>query len=67
MNSIKERILEFATQKERFKQDFFRKTGLPYSNFTGINKMTDISANSLSIILNHYPDAPIKWIITGVE
>lgn len=63
--SIKERILEFAKQEERFKQDFFKKTGLPYSNFTGSNKMTDISANSLAVILHHYPDADVKWLITG--
>lgn len=65
--NIKERILKFAQEQERFKQDFFRKTGLVYSNFTGSNKSTDISANSLAIILHHYPNAPINWIITGKD
>lgn len=64
--NIKERILEFAKQEERFKQDFFRKTGLPYSNFTGSNKATDISANSLKIILENYPNVDLKWLLTGV-
>lgn len=63
--TIKERILQFATEKERFKRDFFKKTGLHYSNFTGPNKRTDISASSLAVILKCYPEADIKWIITG--
>ncbi|MDO6813787.1 hypothetical protein [Tenacibaculum soleae] len=63
--NIKERILEFAKTQERFKRDFFNKTGLKYSNYTGINKNTDVSAKSLAIILKHYPNANINWIITG--
>lgn len=62
---IKERILEFAKKEERFKRDFFKKTGLKYSNYTGVNKTTDVSANTLAIILKFYPNADIHWIITG--
>ncbi len=63
--TIKERILEFVKKEERFKRDFFKKTGLKYSNYTGINKNTDVSANSLAIILKSYPNADIHWLITG--
>ena len=33
--NIKDRILFFAENQEISKQEFFRKTGLNYSNFTG--------------------------------
>jgi hypothetical protein len=65
--NIKERILEFAGKEERFKRDFFKKTGLSYSNFTGSNKVTDISANSLKQICKHYPDIDIFWLVNGFK
>ena len=62
---IKDRILIFAKEQERFKQDFFKKTGLKYSNYTGINRKTDVSAKALCTIIKHYPNADLYWLITG--
>lgn len=67
MNTIKERILEIAQKEERFKRDFFKKTGLNYSNFTGINKTTDISANALKTIIQCYPKVDLYWLVCGVK
>tara|TARA_R110002096_G_scaffold432559_1_gene649620 strand:+ start:9309 stop:9626 length:318 start_codon:yes stop_codon:yes gene_type:complete len=65
--NIKERILEFAHTEEKFKQDFFKKTGLNYSNFTGTNKNSDVGSKVLAIILKYYPKADINWFLTGIE
>jgi hypothetical protein len=65
MKTIKERILEIAKKEERFKRDFFKKTGLNYSNFTGFNKTTDISANALKTIVQCYPKVDLYWLVCG--
>lgn len=65
MNNIKDRILELAKKEERFLQDFFAKTGLKYSNYTGVNKQSDVGSKSLAVVLHHYPNTDLNWLITG--
>lgn len=67
METIKERILEIAQKEERFKQDFFKKTGLNYSNYTGANKTTDVSANALKTIIQCYPNTDLYWLVCGFK
>lgn len=63
--NIKERILYLAEKKELTKQNFFKKSSLKYSNFTGKSKMSDLSSGSLAEILLIYPDVNPEWLLTG--
>lgn len=63
--TIKDRILYFAEKKEVSKQDFFRKTGLNYSNFTGKSKDSDLNSKSVGEILLKYPEINPIWLLTG--
>ncbi|MCT7903708.1 MAG: hypothetical protein N4435_00675 [Candidatus Ornithobacterium hominis] len=50
---------------ENSKQDFFRKTGLNYSNFTGKSKDSDLSSKSVAEIITMYPEINPTWLLTG--
>lgn len=63
--NIKDRILYFAENMEDSKQDFFRKTGLNYSNFTGKSKESDLNSKSVAEILLNYPMLNPMWLLTG--
>lgn len=63
--NIKDRILYFAENKEVSKQEFFRKTGLKYSNFTGKSKESDLNSKSVAEILLIYPEINPLWLISG--
>ena len=63
--NIKDRVLYLAENKEISKQDFFRKTGLKYSNFTGKSKESDLTSKSVAEILLKYPDVSPEWLLTG--
>ena len=63
--NIKDRVLYLAENKESSKQDFFRKTGLKYSNFTGKSKESDLTSKSVAEILLKYPDVSPEWLLTG--
>lgn len=63
--TIKDRILYFAENEEYTKQDFFRKTGLNYSNFTGKSKDSDLNSKSVAEILLKYPQINPIWLLTG--
>ena len=63
--NIKARVLYLAENKEISKQDFFRKTGLKYSNFTGKSKESDLTSKSVAEILLKYPDVSPEWLLTG--
>ncbi|SZD71049.1 Uncharacterised protein [Candidatus Ornithobacterium hominis] len=55
----------FAENVENSKQDFFRKTGLNYSNFTGKSKDSDLSSKSVAEIITMYPEINPTWLLTG--
>ena len=63
--NIKDRILFFAENQEISKQEFFRKTGLNYSNFTGKSKYSDLNSKYLAEILLKYPNINPFWLLTG--
>lgn len=63
--NIKERVLLLADYKEDSKQDFFRKVGLKYSNFTGKSKESDLSSSAVAEILLKYPEVNPVWLLTG--
>lgn len=63
--TIKDRILYFAENQENTKQDFFKKTGLNYSNFTGKSKDSDLNSKSVAEILLKYPQINPTWLLTG--
>ncbi|WP_449398505.1 hypothetical protein [Chryseobacterium wanjuense] len=65
MPNIKDRILYFAENKEVSKQEFFRKTSLKYSNFTGKSKESDLNSKSVAEILLIYPEINPQWLLTG--
>jgi len=65
LTNIKDRVLYIAENKEVSKQDFFRKTGLNYSNFTGKSKESDLNSKSVAEILLTYPDVNPEWLLTG--
>lgn len=64
-SNIKDRILYFAENEEVSKQEFFRKTGLNYSNFTGKSKDSDLNSKSVAEILLKYPEVNPIWLLTG--
>ncbi|MEC5395243.1 hypothetical protein [Bergeyella sp. RCAD1439] len=63
--TIKDRILYFAEKEEVSKQEFFRKTDLKYSNFTGKSKESDLSSQSVAKILLTYRDINPMWLLVG--
>lgn len=63
--TIKDRVLYFAEYKEVSKQEFFRKTGLNYSNFTGKSKESDLNSKSVAEILLIYNEINPMWLLTG--
>jgi heptaprenylglyceryl phosphate synthase len=48
-------------------KDFFKKISISKSNFSGIGLKSDLSAELLNKILNHYPDISPEWLLTGKE
>lgn len=63
--TIKDRILYFAEKEEVSKQEFFRKTGLNYSNFTGKSKESDLNSKSVAEILLKYSKINPIWLLIG--
>lgn len=63
--TIKDRILYFAENEEVSKQEFFRKTGLNYSNFTGKSRDSDLNSKSVAEIILKYPKINPVWLLTG--
>lgn len=63
--TIKDRILYFAENEEISKQEFFRKTNLNYSNFTGKSKESDLNSKSVAEILLTYPQINPYWLLSG--
>lgn len=63
--TIKDRILYFAEKEENSKQEFFRKTGLNYSNFTGKSKDSDLNSKSVAEIILKYPEINPIWLLIG--
>ncbi len=63
--TIKDRVLYFAKNQEDTIQDFFRKTGLKYSNFTGKSKNSDLQSKAIAEILLKYPQINTEWLLTG--
>lgn len=64
-SNIKERILYLAEIQEGNKQNFCKKIGVTYGNFTGKNKETPISSTTIENILLNYPNTNLYWLITG--
>lgn len=63
--TIKERVLLFAENQEVNKSDFFKKTGLNYSNYTGRSKEGNLNSDALGKILLSYPNVNLEWMIGG--
>ncbi|MDR7694138.1 hypothetical protein PG593_03770 [Riemerella anatipestifer] len=63
--TIKDRILYFAEKEESSKQEFFRKTDLKYSNFTGKSKESDLNSQSVAKILLTYRNLSPMWLLVG--
>lgn len=63
--NIKERVLQLAEIQEDNKQNFFRKVGLKYSNFTGKSKKSSLSSNAVAEILLKYPNTNPDWLLLG--
>lgn len=63
--TIKDRILYFAEKEEVSKQEFFRKTDLKYSNFTGKSKESDLNSQSVAKILLTYRELNPMWLLVG--
>ncbi|MFL0089934.1 hypothetical protein V2550_14800, partial [Tenacibaculum maritimum] len=64
-SNIKERVLQIPECKGITKQDFFKKIGMSYGNFTGKSKETPLNSNAISNISSMYPDINLDWLING--
>ncbi|MDB0599825.1 hypothetical protein PL373_01385 [Tenacibaculum maritimum] len=64
-SNIKERVLQIPDSKGITKQEFFRKIGMSYGNFTGKSKNTPLNSNAISNISSIYPDINIEWLVNG--
>ncbi|WP_024740932.1 hypothetical protein [Tenacibaculum maritimum] len=64
-SNIKERVLQIPDNKGITKQEFFRKIGMSYGNFTGKSKNTPLNSNAISNISSIYPDINIEWLVNG--
>lgn len=63
LTNIKERILLLAENVEVSKQEFFKKIGITYSNFTGDKKNRPINSDAIKNILLNYPQTNPHWLI----
>ncbi|UWX66173.1 transcriptional regulator [Empedobacter stercoris] len=63
MTNIKERILLLAENVEVTKQEFFKKIGITYSNFTGDKKNRPVNSDAIRNILLTYPQTNPYWLI----
>jgi len=65
LSFIKERILYLTDYHKDKKEDFFKKIGVTYGNFKGIQKETSVSSDTIEKILSIYPDVDAVWLLTG--
>ncbi len=62
---IKQRIIEYLDYKGYKKDDFFQKTDIARSNFSGNGAKSEIGGDKLVKILTSYPDINPDWLLTG--
>ena len=58
----KSNLLKYLELNKVNKSDFYKKTGLS-NGF--LDKNENISSQNIEIIISHYPDLSIEWLITG--
>lgn len=63
--NIKDRVLQLIDLKGDRREDFFKKSGMSYSNFKGKSKQASLSSDSLASISSIYPDASMRWLLLG--
>lgn len=62
---IKERIIQFVENQSIKKVDFFSKIGVTSANFRGNQIGSSLSSTTIEIIITHYPEINLHWLITG--
>nr|WP_153851814.1 hypothetical protein [Ornithobacterium rhinotracheale] len=65
LSNIKERVLYLSENVEVTKQEFFRKIGITYGNFTGKKKERPLNSDAIENILLIYPETNPEWLLTG--
>lgn len=63
--NVKERVLHLIVHKGYKREEFFKKIGMTYGNFTGKAKETPLNSTAIGNILLEIPDTNIEWLITG--
>lgn len=66
MSNIKERVLLIAESKGIHKVEFFKRLGLSYANFKGIQKTSALGSDAIATILSNYPDISPEWLVSNV-
>lgn len=62
LSTIRGRVIEYLDYKGISKYRFYKKTGLS-NGF--LDRPGSIAVNNCEIIISHYPDLNINWVITG--
>ena len=63
--TIKERVLLYAKIQGYSYSKFFKKVGLSYSNFRGVQLDSALQSDAIDKIISHFPDIDLVWLITG--
>ncbi|MRI64342.1 hypothetical protein EDM00_10140 [Ornithobacterium rhinotracheale] len=58
-------MLYLSENVEVTKQEFFRKIGITYGNFTGKKKERPLNSDAIENILLIYPETNPEWLLTG--
>ena len=65
LSFIKERVLYIADLLYINKKKFVQDIGQTYGNFTGENRKRPLNSDTISNILNKYPEVNTEWLLTG--
>ena len=65
MDAIKQRLLYFAKKQKLVMGDFYKKTTIASSNFSGKGAESALSTDKILQILKVFPEISPEWILLG--
>ena len=65
MDSVKERLLQFADSQGIPKMEFYKKISVVQSNFSGKGGESALSTDKIMQILMMFPDLNSDWLLLG--
>lgn len=65
MDTIKERLIQFAKSQGLMMMDFYKKISVAHSNFSGDGANSALSTDKIVHILTTYPELSADWLLLG--